>query len=94
MRGFQLAWPPLAYSIRDDDEARRAYAVIVTWFVAVCTFVGTTLFFPAVLALLERWKERRGPLAAAIAGPSNLEALPISAPDERPAEPEAKSGTE
>ena len=32
--GFQLAWPPLAYSIRDDDEARRAYAVIVTWFVA------------------------------------------------------------
>src|SRR6478609_9098944 len=26
VRGFQLAWPPLAYSIRDDDEARRAYA--------------------------------------------------------------------
>ena len=29
-RGFQLAWPPLAYSIRDDDEARRAYAAIFT----------------------------------------------------------------
>ena len=27
VRGFQLAWPPLAYSIRDDDEARRAYAL-------------------------------------------------------------------
>ena len=27
VRGFQLAWPPLAYSIRDDDEARRVYAV-------------------------------------------------------------------
>ncbi len=26
VRGFQLAWPPLAYSIADDDEARRAYA--------------------------------------------------------------------
>jgi O-antigen/teichoic acid export membrane protein len=38
VKGFQLAWPPLAYSIRDDDEARRAYAVIVTWFVAVCAF--------------------------------------------------------
>ena len=25
-RAFQLAWPPLAYSIADDDEARRAYA--------------------------------------------------------------------
>ena len=35
VRGFQLAWPPLAYSIRDDDEARRAYALIVTWFSAV-----------------------------------------------------------
>ncbi len=33
VRGFQLAWPPLAYSIRDDDEARGAYAGIVTWFV-------------------------------------------------------------
>ena len=27
VRGFQLAWPPLAYSIRDDDEARRAVDV-------------------------------------------------------------------
>ena len=49
VKGFQLAWPPLAYSIRDDDEARRAYAVIVTWFVAVCTF------FVAGLWLLSRW---------------------------------------
>ncbi|MCP3099356.1 MMPL family transporter [Myxococcus sp. K15C18031901] len=28
----------------------------------VCTFLGTTVFFPALLALLERWKERRGPV--------------------------------
>jgi O-antigen/teichoic acid export membrane protein len=49
VRGFQLAWPPLAYSIRDDDEARRAYAVIVTWFMAVCTFVVTGIW------LLSRW---------------------------------------
>jgi O-antigen/teichoic acid export membrane protein len=49
VRGFQLAWPPLAYSIRDDDEARRAYAVIVTWFVAGCAFVVTGLW------LLSRW---------------------------------------
>ena len=34
VRGFQLAWPPLAYSIRDDGEARRVYAIVVTWFVA------------------------------------------------------------
>jgi O-antigen/teichoic acid export membrane protein len=37
-RGFQLAFPPLAYSISDDDEARRAYSLIVTWFAAVCAF--------------------------------------------------------
>jgi O-antigen/teichoic acid export membrane protein len=46
VRGFQLAWPPLAYSIRDDEEARRAYAAVVTWFMAACAFVviGMWLF--------------------------------------------------
>src|SRR4051795_11643184 len=49
VRGFQLAWPPLAYSIRDDDEARRAYAVIVTLFVAGCAWVVAGMW------LLSRW---------------------------------------
>ena len=49
VRGFQLAWPPLAYSIRDDDEARRAYAVVVTYFLAACAFVVTGMW------LLSRW---------------------------------------
>jgi O-antigen/teichoic acid export membrane protein len=49
VRGFQLAWPPLAYSIREDGEARRAYAAIVTWFVAACAFVVTGMW------LLSRW---------------------------------------
>ena len=49
VRGFQLAWPPLAYSIRDDDEARRAYAAIVTWFVSGCAFVVAGMW------LLSRW---------------------------------------
>jgi len=46
VRGFQLAWPPLAYSIRDDGEARRTYATVVTLFVAGCAFVvaGMWLF--------------------------------------------------
>jgi O-antigen/teichoic acid export membrane protein len=46
VRGFQLAWPPLAYSIRDDDEASRVYATVVTLFVAGCAFVvaGMWLF--------------------------------------------------
>jgi O-antigen/teichoic acid export membrane protein len=49
VRGFQLAWPPLAYSIRDDGEARRAYAAVVTWFVAGCAFVVIGMW------LLSRW---------------------------------------
>jgi O-antigen/teichoic acid export membrane protein len=49
VRGFQLAWPPLAYSIRDDGEARRAYAVVVTLFVAACAFVVTGMW------LFSRW---------------------------------------
>ena len=49
VRGFQLAWPPLAYSIRDDDEARRAYAAVVTWFVAGCAFVVAGMW------LFSRW---------------------------------------
>jgi O-antigen/teichoic acid export membrane protein len=40
-RAFQLAWPPLAYSIADDDEARNAYALVFTWFAAVCAFAVT-----------------------------------------------------
>jgi O-antigen/teichoic acid export membrane protein len=52
VRGFQLAWPPLAYSIRDDDEARRIYAVTVTWFLAGCAFVVTGMW------LLARWVVR------------------------------------
>lgn len=49
VRGFQLAWPPLAYSIRDDDDARRAYAGIVTLFAAGCAFVVTGMW------LFSRW---------------------------------------
>jgi len=49
VRGFQLAWPPLAYSIRDDDEARRTYATVVTLFAAGCAFVVTGMW------LFSRW---------------------------------------
>ncbi len=49
VRGFQLAWPPLAYSIRDDGEARRTYAAVVTLFTAGCAFVVAGMW------LLSRW---------------------------------------
>ncbi len=52
VRGFQLAWPPLAYSIRDDGEARRVYATVVTLFVAGCAWVVAGMW------LFSRWVVR------------------------------------
>ncbi len=74
VRGFHLAWPPLAYSIQDDDEARDAYSLIVTWFVAVCSFavLGLWLLAPWLVDGLadDRYaaaSEVVGPLAAGTA---------------------------
>jgi O-antigen/teichoic acid export membrane protein len=61
VRGFQLAWPPLAYSIRDDEEARRFYATVVTLFVAGCAFVVTGMW------LFSRW------IVRALAAPEYFE---------------------
>ncbi|HEX5761712.1 MAG TPA: lipopolysaccharide biosynthesis protein [Solirubrobacterales bacterium] len=61
VRGFQLAWPPLAYSIRDDDEARRVYATVVSLFLAACAFVVAALW------LFARW------IARALAAPEFFE---------------------
>jgi O-antigen/teichoic acid export membrane protein len=52
VRGFQLAWPPLAYSIDDDERARRFYAAVTTWYVVVAGLVV------AGLTLLGRWLVR------------------------------------
>jgi O-antigen/teichoic acid export membrane protein len=49
VRAFQYAWPPLAYSVRDDVEARRVYGLVTTYYV----FVSGWLV--AALALLGRW---------------------------------------
>jgi O-antigen/teichoic acid export membrane protein len=47
VRGFQLAWPPLAYSITDDEEAKRVYAVVLTAFVALSAFIVTGMWLEA-----------------------------------------------
>lgn len=52
VRAFQLAWPPLAYSIVDDGEAARVYARIATYYVL---FTGLVV---AGIALLGRWVVR------------------------------------
>ncbi len=49
VRGFQYAWPPLAYSIDSDAQASRLYALVTTYFV-----LATGVVVVAV-ALLSRW---------------------------------------
>lgn len=74
VRGFQLAFPPLAYSIVDDDEARNAYSAVVTWFVVIMAGVVTSIWLTApwivrVFAAPEFFdaQEAVGPVAAGTA---------------------------
>jgi O-antigen/teichoic acid export membrane protein len=52
VRGFQYAWPPLAYSIDSDAQAARLYSHVTTYFV-----LATGVVVVAV-ALLGRWLVR------------------------------------
>ena len=52
VRGFQYAWPPLAYSIESDEEAGRLYSLVTTYYV-----LGTGVVVCAV-ELLGRWMVR------------------------------------
>ncbi|MBA2767381.1 MAG: lipopolysaccharide biosynthesis protein [Actinomycetota bacterium] len=65
VRAFQLAWPPLVHSVRDDERAGRFYAAVTTWYVVATGLVVAALF------LLGRW------FARLLAGdPSYVEAAP------------------
>ena len=52
VRGFQYAWPPLAYSIDSDTQAARLYSLVTTYFVLATGVVV------AAVALLGRWLVR------------------------------------
>lgn len=52
VRGFQYAWPPVAYSIKSDAAVSRLYSVVATWFVLATGIVV------AGVALLGRWLVR------------------------------------
>jgi O-antigen/teichoic acid export membrane protein len=54
VRAFQYAWPPLAYSVRDDAQAARLYGLVTTYYLLVSCWVvaGLTLEGRWVLRLL------------------------------------------
>ena len=43
LTAFRTAWPAFAYSIEDDDEARGTYAYVLTYLVAVATWLAVAL---------------------------------------------------
>ena len=53
---FQVAWPAFAYSIEDEDEAKRTYSYVLTYlmFIAAWAAVGLSLFAPWIVHLLGR----------------------------------------
>lgn len=52
VRAFQLAWPPLAYSIKEDTEARVVYGRVLTYYLLITGGVV------AALTLVSRWLAR------------------------------------
>jgi len=49
VRAFQYAWPPLAYSVKDEREAGRLYGLVTTYYVLISGWVV------AGLGLEARW---------------------------------------
>ena len=50
VRGFQYAWPPLAYSVESDEEAARLYSLVTTYY-ALAT--GVVVCAVALLGALD-----------------------------------------
>ena len=49
---FRMAWPAFAYSIEDDEEAKRTYAFVLTYLVAAASWLALAL------GLLSPWLVR------------------------------------
>jgi O-antigen/teichoic acid export membrane protein len=43
LTAFRMAWPAFAYSIADDEEAKRTYAYVLTYLVVVASWVALAL---------------------------------------------------
>jgi len=52
LTAFRTAWPAFAYSLTDDREARRTYAYVLTYLVALASWVALAL------SLLSPWLVR------------------------------------
>jgi len=64
---FQIAWPAFAYSIEDDEEAKRAYSYVLTYLMLIAAWaaLALSLFAPWLAHWLGR-KPGYWPAASAI----------------------------
>ncbi|MFN8224506.1 MAG: oligosaccharide flippase family protein [Gaiellales bacterium] len=67
LTAFRTAWPAFAYSIRDEREARRTYAYVLTYLTVVATWVSLalTLLAPTIGRLFDPAYHR----SASVVGP-------------------------
>jgi O-antigen/teichoic acid export membrane protein len=68
LTAFRMAWPAFAYSIEDDGEARRTYAFVLSYLVAIASWAALGL------AVLSPW------LVAWLAAPSFAESSRVVGP--------------
>ena len=68
LTAFRMAWPAFAYSIKDEREARRTYAYVLTYLTVVTAWVALALTLlvsvarrPARRAAVRRFGERGRP---------------------------------
>ena len=54
LTAFRMAWPAFAYSIEDDEEAKRTYAFVLTYLVVIASWLalGLGLLAPWLVRLL------------------------------------------
>jgi len=78
LTAFRMAWPAFAYSIRDENEAKRTYAYVLTYMTLVTSWValGLTLFAPWLVDLLaaSRFAE-----SSRVVGPLSFAAVAFAA---------------
>jgi O-antigen/teichoic acid export membrane protein len=70
---FQLAWPPFAYAIEDDGEARRVYRAVLTYWMLLASWVvlALALLRVGIISLLPHstsWAAAADPMAITAAG--------------------------
>ncbi len=64
LTAFRMAWPAFAYSIKDELEARRTYAYVLTYLTVITAWIALAL---TLLAAVDRGRARSGVVRRVVA---------------------------